>query len=62
MGANSTVYITKSGAKQYLAQRFNDMLENEDYLKLMVDVLIDKKGFNCMIVADGQENEDHILN
>lgn len=50
MGAHSTVYITRSRAKQELIERINNA--DDKTLEELMDKFLDHRLLNCLIVSD----------
>lgn len=61
MGAHSTLQITESKAKEELIRQVTSFLSKEELERLM-DIILDKRLYNCVIVPDWcGENDNNRL-
>ena len=56
MSAYSTLYITRSKAKEFIIDKIANMCDSE--LEEIMDMLLEKGLNNCIIVSDDDENAD----
>lgn len=61
MGAHSTLKITQSKAKEEIIRQVQEFLSKEE-LEQIMDMILDKRLYNCVIVPDWcGENDDNRL-
>lgn len=56
MSVYSTLYITRSKAKEVILQRFSRLTDRE--LEQFLDVILEPQLNNCWIVEDSDANDD----
>ncbi len=62
MSAYSTIRITRTKAKELIAQDIAEKLSLlDEELEKRTDEVLDEQLYNCEIVPDGEENDDHYI-
>lgn len=56
MGAHCTINVKRSAARRLLAEADFD----DDTLARLVDIILDRRLYNCIIVNDEDEGEDDL--